>query len=116
MDVDDIVTEKEIPCISINANAPDKSVKNTSSKRIIPIHPKLIDMGFLSYVDYQLKNKHKKLFSELTRTKQNVYARVIQGWFGRYLDTVGIRDKQKVFHSFRHTFETKAVEIKIPIG
>lgn len=115
LDVDDIVMEKEIPCISINANGEDKSIKNTSSKRIIPIHPKLIDMGFLSYVDYQRKNKHKKLFPELTRTKQNGYARVIQGWFGRYLDKVGIRDKQKVFHSFRHTFETKAVEIKIPI-
>ncbi len=115
LDVNDIVIEKDIPCISINDDGDDKSVKNSSSKRIIPIHPKLVDMGFLSYVDYQRKNKHKKLFPELTRTKQNGYARVIQGWFGRYLDKIGIRDKKKVFHSFRHTFETKAVEIKMPI-
>lgn len=115
LDVNDIVIEKDIPCMSINDDGDDKSVKNSSSKRIIPIHPKLVDMGFLSYVDYQRKNKHKKLFPELTRTKQNGYARVIQGWFGRYLDKIGIRDKKKVFHSFRHTFETKAVEIKVPI-
>ena len=115
LDVNDIVIEKDIPCISINDDGDDKSVKNSSSRRIIPIHPKLVDMGFLSYVDYQRKNKHKKLFPELTRTKQNGYARVIQGWFGRYLDKIGIRDKKKVFHSFRHTFETKAVEIKMPI-
>ncbi len=115
LDVNDIIREKEIPCISINDNGNDKSIKNSTSKRIIPIHPKLIDMGFLYYVEYQRQNKQKKLFPELTKTKQNGYARVIQGWFGRYLDRVGIRDKNKVFHSFRHTFETKAVEIKVPI-
>ena len=34
--------------------------------------------------------------------------------FARYLDKLKITDKSKVFHSFRHTFETKAVEKKIP--
>ncbi|MFI3242583.1 MAG: hypothetical protein R3Y43_08465 [Alphaproteobacteria bacterium] len=34
-------------------------------------------------------------------------------WFGRYLDKIDITSKKKVFHSFRHTFETKCVEKKI---
>lgn len=43
-----------------------------------------------------------------------VYAGPVQHWFARYLDRLKITDKSKVFHSFRHTFETKAVEKKIP--
>ena len=30
------------------------------------------------------------------------------------MDNIGISEKSKVFHSFRHTFETKAVEKRIP--
>ena len=81
---------------------------------MIPIHPKLIDMGFLLYVTYQRKNKQRKLFSVLQRQGHNGYAGPIQHWFARYLDTLKIRDKSKVFHSFRHTFETMAVEKRIP--
>ena len=61
LDMDNIVQNKGIPCISINENGEDKSVKNRGSIRIIPIHPKLIDMGFLSYVSYQRKHNEKTL-------------------------------------------------------
>ena len=30
------------------------------------------------------------------------------------MDTIGISDHNKVFHSFKHTFETEAVEKRIP--
>ena len=40
---------------------------------------------------------------------------MVQGWFARYLDKIGITAKDKVFHSFRHTFETNAVENRVPM-
>lgn len=43
-----------------------------------------------------------------------MYGSPVQHWFARYLDSVGITEATKVFHSFRHTFETMAVEKKIP--
>ncbi|MDY6407075.1 MAG: site-specific integrase [Pseudomonadota bacterium] len=114
LDVDDIVQEKGIPCISINNRGDDKSLKNEGSNRVIPIHPKLLDMGFLLFVEYQRKNKQKKLFNTLSKTKHKGYSKIIQQWFNRYLDNHGITGKDKVFHSFRHTFETMAVEKRIP--
>ena len=114
MDVNDVVQEKGIPCFSINSNNKDKTLKNSGSNRVIPVHPKLIDMGFLNYVDFQRKNKQEKLFSELTQTKRNGYGKIVQTWFARYLDKIGITGTDKVFHSFRHTFETMAVEKRIP--
>ncbi|MBE6449937.1 MAG: site-specific integrase [Alphaproteobacteria bacterium] len=114
MDLDDIVLNKKIPCFSINANGKDKTLKNKGSERIIPIHPKLIEMGFLSYVEYQRKRKEKKLFSCLNQIKRGRYSRTVQAWFARHLDELHMSGKDKVFHSFRYTFETKAVEKKIP--
>ena len=114
LDTLDIVNKNGVPCISINANAEDKTVKNKTSERVIPIHPVLIDLGFLKYVGYQKKFNKKKLFSELTQTKHNKYSGAIQHWFGRYLDSIHLSEPNKVFHSFRHTFETKAIEKKIP--
>ncbi len=114
LDLTDIVKEKGIPCISINDRGEDKSVKNKGSIRVIPIHPKLIDMGFLHYVEFQRQEKERKLFSNLYRQKRGLYGRAVQGWFARHLDALGIKSKSKVFHSFRHTFETKAVEKRIP--
>ena len=114
LDVNDIVQEKGVPCININSKGEDKKVKNKSSNRVIPIHPKLIDMNFLNYVEYQRKNKQEKLFPELSQIARGRYSRKVQAWFARYLDSIKITDKSKVFHSFRHTFETMAVEKKIP--
>ncbi|MBR6412244.1 MAG: site-specific integrase [Alphaproteobacteria bacterium] len=113
LDVNDIVQEKGIPCISINANAPDKSVKNKGSERIIPLHPKLIEMGFLYYVEYQKRGHKRKLF-DLKQIKNGMYGSPVQHWFARYLDSIGITETTKVFHSFRHTFETMATEKRIP--
>ena len=110
LDVDDIVAREGLECISINANAKDKSVKNKPSQRIVPIHPVLKELGFLRYVYYQSKMKQHKLFSELKYSQKQGYGTAIQKWFARYLDSIGIKGKDKVFHSFRHTFETKALE------
>ena len=113
LDVNDIVQEKGIPCISINANAPDKSVKNKGSERVIPIHPKLIDMGFLYFVEYQRREHKIKLF-DFAKIKRGLYNCQVQHWFARYLDKIGMSEPSKVFHSFRHTFETMATEKRIP--
>ena len=110
LDVDDIVAREGLECIYINDDEKDQSVKNKASKRIIPIHPVLKELGFLEYVGYQQRNKATKLFSELTYTKKQGYSSALQKWFARYLDEVGIKGSDKVFHSFRHTFETKALE------
>ena len=70
-------------------------------------------MGFLLFVEYQRKNKVQKLFG-FTKIKRGLYNSQVQHWFARYLDKIGITDPSKVFHSFRHTFETMATEKRIP--
>lgn len=62
---------------------------------------------------YQRREGKKKLFSELKKIENGMFGRPVQSWFGRYLDKIGIPEESKVFHSFRHTFETEAVDRKI---
>ena len=111
----DLSLNPKISCKKfLNDDGKDKSLKNKGSRRIIPIHPKIVDMGFLLYVEYQRKNKKEKLFSDLRQQKRGLYGRSVQAWFARHLDDIGITERSKVFHSFRHTFETMATEKRIP--
>ena len=55
---EDIITTNNIPCISINTNE-DKTTKTIKSIRTIPIHPKLIELGFLNYVNSRATCKFK---------------------------------------------------------
>jgi len=54
--VNDIRQIDKIWCIDINRNTNDKKLKNGSSERIIPIHPKLIELRFLEFVKEQKSN------------------------------------------------------------
>lgn len=102
--LEDIRAIDDVPCFDINENHTDKSVKEEASERIIPIHPVLIDAGFLGYVEKARKLGHDRLWSRLTWTKGNGYAGAFSQWYGRYLRKHVTKDRKIVFHSFRHTF------------
>lgn len=92
----------------------DQSVKNKSSKRVVPIHRTLINLGFIKFWEHQKKkrNKNELLFIQLTRheSKGN-YTQKLLKWFNeKYIYETNVKkrsDNDKVmksFHSFRHTF------------
>lgn len=101
--VGDIQTIDDIPCFNINQDMPDKSIKTDSSARVVPIHPNLIDIGFLGYVETQKVAGCDRLWPNLTHTKNNGYGGAFGQWCGRYVRAHVTRDPKKVFHSFRHT-------------
>lgn len=101
--VDDIIEVEGIQCIRINDDeATRQRLKNDASKRIVPIHSKLIALGFLDYVNARKKRGDQKLFPSLDngRAKHNKY---LGNWWGRYLDVVGVVGIGLDSHSFRHT-------------
>lgn len=75
--------------------------KNVRSKRIVPIHSALINLGFLTYVETLRRKGQERLFPDWEPEDK------INRWFLRsYKPLVGINDSRKVFHSFRHTLKT----------
>lgn len=82
----------------------DQSVKTAASKRLIPVHTKLIEMGLLEYIAdvKKIAGNSALLFPYLIKTV-NGYSKTTGANFGRYLDKLGLTDPLLVFHSFRST-------------
>jgi integrase len=80
----------------------DKKLKTPSSKRIIPIHAMLIDLGLIEYAANLRKKGHVRLFPELKKGRDG-YGTSASKWFGRYRHKYGVSHDLKDFHSFRHT-------------
>lgn len=110
---EDIIRVNGIWCFNICANHKDQSLKNKHSKRIIPVHPNLIFLGFIDFVKKLKTNKKEWVFYTIKRTAKNQHSGAVGHWFARYLDKLGIISDKVVFHSFRYTFEEKAIEKKI---
>lgn len=82
----------------------EKRLKNLSSTRLVPIHPRLIELGLLEYADKLRAKREQRLFPFLHQRRDG-YGQVVSKWFGRFRKRCGIEDG-KTFHSFRHTFIT----------
>jgi len=100
---DDIINVDGISCVRIDEDeATRQRLKNQASRRIVPIHSKLMELGFLDYVDARKKRGEQKLFPSLDSgsAKHNKY---FGNWINRYFDVVGVVGKGLDSHSFRHT-------------
>lgn len=119
LSVNDIVEVNKIPCFHFREEDVLQSMKNQQSIRIVPIHKMLIDLGFLAFVRQVKCMGFRQLFFTLKYTKGNNYGGATSSWFRRYLTEIGVKtvknSKQKVFHSFRYTFETKCIEKNISV-
>lgn len=94
----DIRLIDEIWCIDISPNDYRPRLKNRSAIRILPIHKKLIELGFLEYV----KSRPEGLLLDITVSKKGVGENAGK-WFGGFKKNLGF-DRLVTFHSFRHNF------------
>jgi len=90
-----------------------KRIKNEASRRWIPIHSELINLGFLQFVDTMRDRGDQRLFPELKPDKFGVLSTNYSKVFGRGLRKLGF-GKRYVFHSFRHGFKDLCREAGIP--
>lgn len=89
--------------IAITDEGDGQQLKSLAARRTVPIHPQLIELGFLDFVE-DMKPYGGILFPYLTEdpNKGGFGATPSERW-GKYLDSIGITDSRKVFHSFRST-------------
>lgn len=101
--LDDIRRDGDVWVFDINSSE-EKKLKNLSSKRLIPVHPQLIEAGLIAHAEDLRAKGAKRLFPEL-RLRRDGYGQTVSKWFKRFKERCGI-DDGKNFHSFRHTFIT----------
>ena len=109
--INDIYPLNKIWVIDINDNTKDKKIKTTNSKRIIPLHQTLIDLGFLEYLKIIEQKGKERVFHELTLGRDG-YTKNPSKFFNDYLRELGIKSvtKKYDFHSLRHTCNNSLIQ------
>lgn len=101
LDITDIRQVEGIWCFDINDKGEFKRLKNPASRRIVPVHSKLIEWGLLDYVKEAGKGR---LFPDLSYHQKDGYGRNLGRWFNdSLLKKLEIKSDKLVFHSIRHT-------------
>ena len=101
----------------IDLDGSDKTLKTVNSKRIVALHPHLVELGLPDYVKALSKAGYTRLFPELKHDAVKGYGKPAGSWFnGRFLGKqLGMpRNGMRTFHSFRHTFITALNELEVP--
>ena len=88
---------------------PRRKLKNRQSKRFVPLPDRLLDFGFLDYARQIKSMGYKELFPGGSLKSKNGPGDTISKHFNRtYLPAINGKDDDVCFHSFRHTFASKA--------
>ncbi|MGO4527323.1 DUF6538 domain-containing protein, partial [Microvirga sp. 2MCAF35] len=108
LDVADVRLIDGIDCFIVTAGGPDrttdKRLKTENAERAVPIHPILVDLGFVDYVQSRRVSRDTKLFPELPIACTGYYSDTFSKWFANFLEKTGAKASRTSFHSFRHNF------------
>lgn len=84
----------------------DQRLKTDESRRRIPLHRDLLKAGFLHYVTRMRESGQTRLFPDMIKDCKGRWSGNWSKFWGRYARAeLGITDKRKVYHSFRHAFK-----------
>jgi integrase len=108
LQVSNIQTIDDIAVMKITDSGDNQSVKSAAGHRVIPIHSRLLDLGFMNYVHSQTG---PALWGKLPKRQGKA-----GGFFSQFFS--GLRKSldippDMVFHSFRHTFRTALAEKRV---
>ncbi|MBB3147731.1 integrase [Phyllobacterium trifolii] len=117
--LDDFVVEDGVDIILIRGDddGETKRIKTAAGQRFIPVHSELRRIGLLRYVTARRKKglATDVLFPELPLGSTGYRSDPFSKYFARFLDHIEIKDKKKVFHSFRHSYRDALREADISI-
>jgi len=117
LDRADVVNKNGVWCLALtltsedDENGSEKSLKTEESERIVPIHKRVLELGFLEYVR---SSNAKKLFPHITPDSRGRWSGKFSKWFGRYRKKHGLGERWRDFHSLRHTWKSAARGARIP--
>ncbi|OBT19265.1 hypothetical protein A9264_14810, partial [Vibrio sp. UCD-FRSSP16_10] len=98
----DVRHNEPIPCISITDAGEHQHVKNKHAIRKVPVHPDLIEMGFIAYVK---DCKTVQLFECRAKGKNQDWSKQYRTQFGRIQCTMGmLPGSRPTAYGLRHTF------------
>ena len=102
-----------IVCTESQCGSTDKRLKTASSARIIPLHPRLLSLGFESFVLKSKASGRAKLFEDINPGSSGIRSTAFSKWFVQYLCKANASKPRTSFHSFRHSFRDALREARV---
>jgi integrase len=108
---EDFVNVDGIECVRVTGESVGESrdasaqrVKTLASIRTIPLHPMLIKLGLLEYVERRRKGRESLMWDDLLFTEKSGRGKYPSRDFQKLAKSAGVyQPRRKVFHSFRST-------------
>lgn len=120
----DVVLDHEVPHLLISPNSTRPRLKNRHSRRMVPIHSRLLDLGFAQFVKARIKGRDQRLFpmagtvnyqdASYGKAQRGLSAALIMRQFNRtHLQHADADGNGGSIKCFRNSFEQEAAS-KIP--
>ncbi len=105
LQVSDIRKEGDIYYFSVSEDEAGKYVKNSNSIRYVPIHSRLIELGWLDYVANRKARGLTHLFSYKPKNQFDDWSKSYCIKIGKYQTAIGMKAGERpTSYGFRHTF------------
>lgn len=92
-------------CITIRGGG-GRRVKNRNAYRTLPIHPLLVELGFVEYVKRMKAAGKVRVFPRLRRDSRERLGGMVSKWFTNYRRTARLYEPGRDGHALRHSFNT----------
>jgi integrase len=104
LQVNDVRQLHGIWIFHISEEGAGEKSKTGGSERIVPVHSKLIEMGFINYHKRMSVMASGKLFPEMVPDARGYISGKASSFFGDYFKEIGVKtDRKHNFHSLRHS-------------
>jgi len=108
LNVEDVIVRDEVWCFNItretDRGVDDKVLKTKASERVVPVHPQLLELGFMRYLKQFERKPRGKLFPDIKPGTTGYRSDQFSKWFARFLKSIEADGDRTSFHSFRHNF------------
>jgi integrase len=90
-----------------------KRTKTKNARRMLPVHPELVRLGFLDYVQQRRSAKGTQLWEGEKPNNTDQWGDGFSDWFGRQIKGYNFSGTRLGLHSFRHNFEDALREAEL---
>lgn len=113
LEVRDVGNEGDQAMLLIRSG--QRQLKTAASKREIPLHPELMRLGFLRYVEDRRAGAAPEamLFEGEKEFARNHWGRSLGDWFGKRIRALGLQGRKLTFHALRHDFRDALREAEV---
>jgi integrase len=101
--VEDVHEVDGVLVLDFNENGERKSLKTAASRRKVPVHSQLVELGFTEFVESRQRDRAKRLFPDVKYSSANGWGDAVGKWFTHWRRAHGVTSGKKTLHSTRHT-------------